>query len=107
MRGWLNYYGRFTPAALHSLLTRINGYLVRRARKKYRRLVPFKRGRRLTRVYAPPLLRARASGSQAPNPPPVAAVVPQRDRADALRDPFQVRSLYLCFAARGPARWLA
>ena len=46
VRGWLNYYGRFTPTALHSLLTRINGYLVRWARKKYRRLVPFKRVKR-------------------------------------------------------------
>lgn len=34
VRGWLNYYGRFTPTALHSLLTRINGYLVRWARKR-------------------------------------------------------------------------
>jgi RNA-directed DNA polymerase len=46
VRGWLNYYGRFTPAALHALLKRINGYLVRWARKKYRRLAPFKRVKR-------------------------------------------------------------
>ncbi|MDQ2875314.1 MAG: hypothetical protein M3Y33_11180 [Actinomycetota bacterium] len=38
--------GRFTPAALHPLLKRINGYLVRWARKKYRRLAPFKRAKR-------------------------------------------------------------
>jgi len=38
----MNYYGRFTPAALHPLLKRINGYLVRWARRKYRRLAPFK-----------------------------------------------------------------
>ena len=42
----MTYYGRFTPAALHPLLKRINGYLVRWARKKYRRLAPFKRAKR-------------------------------------------------------------
>jgi RNA-directed DNA polymerase len=46
VRGWMTYYGRFTPAALHPLLKRINGYLVRWARKKYRRLAPFKRAKR-------------------------------------------------------------
>jgi RNA-directed DNA polymerase len=46
VRGWMAYYGRFTPAALHLLLKRINGYLVRWARKKYRRLAPFKRAKR-------------------------------------------------------------
>ena len=46
IRGWMTYYGRFTPAALHPLLKRINGYLVRWARKKYRRLAPFKRAKR-------------------------------------------------------------
>src|ERR1017187_823022 len=45
-RGWMTYYGRFTPAALQPLLKRINGYLVRWARKKYRRLAPFKRAKR-------------------------------------------------------------
>jgi hypothetical protein len=46
VRGWMTYYGRFTPAALMPLLKRINGYLVRWARKKYRRLAPFKRAKR-------------------------------------------------------------
>ena len=46
VRGWMTYYGRFTPAALHPLLKRINGYLVRWARKKYRRLAPFRRAKR-------------------------------------------------------------
>jgi RNA-directed DNA polymerase len=46
VRGWMTYYGRFTPAALYALLRRINGYLVRWARKKYRRLAPFKRAKR-------------------------------------------------------------
>ena len=46
VRGWMAYYGRFTPAALMPLLKRINGYLVRWARKKFRRLAPFKRAKR-------------------------------------------------------------
>ncbi|MFI5888447.1 group II intron reverse transcriptase/maturase [Streptomyces sp. NPDC051554] len=36
--GWINYYGRFYRSALVPLLQRINAYLVRRIRKKYRRL---------------------------------------------------------------------
>jgi RNA-directed DNA polymerase len=43
VRGWMNYYGRFFRSKLHPLLKRINGYLVRWARKKYRRLGSFKR----------------------------------------------------------------
>jgi group II intron reverse transcriptase/maturase len=46
IRGWMAYYGRFNKAELHPLLKRINGYLVRWARKKYRRLAPFKRAKR-------------------------------------------------------------
>lgn len=46
VRGWMAYYGRFTPAVLHPLLKRINGYVVRWARKKYRRLAPFRRAKR-------------------------------------------------------------
>ncbi len=46
VRGWMNYYGRFYRSALYPLLKRINGYLVRWARKKYRRLASFKRVKR-------------------------------------------------------------
>lgn len=46
VRGWIGYYGRFHRSALRPLLMRINGYLVRWARKKYRRLGSFKRVRR-------------------------------------------------------------
>jgi RNA-directed DNA polymerase len=46
VRGWMNYYGRFFRSELLPLLKRINGYLVRWARKKYRRLAPFKRVKR-------------------------------------------------------------
>jgi RNA-directed DNA polymerase len=35
--GWMQYYGRFYPSALYRLLARINAYLVRWIRKKYRR----------------------------------------------------------------------
>lgn len=40
IRGWMNYYGAFYPAALTHLLARINTYLVRWIRKKYRRYRP-------------------------------------------------------------------
>jgi RNA-directed DNA polymerase len=37
VRGWMQYYGAFRRSALHLLLTRINAYLMRWARNKYRR----------------------------------------------------------------------
>lgn len=37
VRGWMNYYGAFYRSALHGLLARINAYLMRWVRKKYRR----------------------------------------------------------------------
>ncbi len=37
VRGWMQYYGAFTRSALYPLLTRINAYLMRWVRKKYRR----------------------------------------------------------------------
>jgi RNA-directed DNA polymerase len=43
VRGWMNYYGRFYRSKLHSLFKRINAYVVRWARKKYKRLASFKR----------------------------------------------------------------
>ena len=36
--GWMRYYGAFYRSALYPLLARINAYLVRWIRKKYRRL---------------------------------------------------------------------
>jgi RNA-directed DNA polymerase len=37
--GWMNYYGAFYKSALYCLLlTRINAYLLRWVRNKYRRL---------------------------------------------------------------------
>jgi RNA-directed DNA polymerase len=38
VRGWINYYGRFYRSELVRLLRRINDYLIRWARMKYKRL---------------------------------------------------------------------
>ncbi|RPE39179.1 group II intron maturase [Streptomyces sp. Ag109_O5-1] len=53
--GWMNYYGRFYRSELYPLLRRINVYLVRWMRKKYRRLRTFNKAhaawKRTTRQY--------------------------------------------------------
>jgi RNA-directed DNA polymerase len=41
--GWMTYYGRFYRSALYPFLRRVNTYLARWARKKYKRLRSFKR----------------------------------------------------------------
>src|SRR6202167_1325885 len=46
VRGWMNYYGRFNRSRLYRLLQRINTYIVRWARNKYRRLGSFKKAKR-------------------------------------------------------------
>jgi RNA-directed DNA polymerase len=46
IRGWMTYYGRFYRTALNSLLQRINTYLVRWAKRKYKRLRTFKKVRK-------------------------------------------------------------
>ena len=46
VRGWMTYYGRFYRTEMHGLLRRINTYLVRWARRKFRRLRSFKRAKR-------------------------------------------------------------
>jgi len=43
VRGWMTYYGRFYRSAMEPLLLRVNSYLRRWARKKYRRLRGLKR----------------------------------------------------------------
>lgn len=43
VRGWMNYYGEFNRFEMYSLLQRINTYLMRWARKKFRRLRTYKR----------------------------------------------------------------
>jgi RNA-directed DNA polymerase len=45
VRGWMAYYGRFYRTALNGLLQRINTYLVRWAKRKYKRLRTFKKVR--------------------------------------------------------------
>jgi group II intron reverse transcriptase/maturase len=53
--GWMRYYGAFHRSALSALLARINAYLVRWIRKKYKRLRAQKKARaaweRVTRQY--------------------------------------------------------
>jgi RNA-directed DNA polymerase len=55
VRGWMRYYGVFYRSALSTLLARINTYLVRWIRKKYKRLRAQKKARaaweRVTRQY--------------------------------------------------------
>jgi RNA-directed DNA polymerase len=38
VRGWMNYYGSFYRSAIYPVLQRINAYLIRWIRKKYKRL---------------------------------------------------------------------
>ncbi len=45
VRGWMQYYGAFNRSALYPLLRRINTYLVRLARQKYRALHGFKKAK--------------------------------------------------------------
>ena len=46
VRGWMNYYGQLGKSRLYRLLQRINTYIVRWARNKYRRLGSFKKAKR-------------------------------------------------------------
>ena len=46
IRGWMNYYGAFYRSELYRLLQRINTYLVRWARRKFKRLRSFKKAKR-------------------------------------------------------------
>jgi RNA-directed DNA polymerase len=46
VRGWMTYYGRFYRTALNGLLQRINTYLVRWAKRKYKRLRTFTKVRK-------------------------------------------------------------
>jgi RNA-directed DNA polymerase len=46
IRGWMDYYGTFYRQEMRGLLIRINTYLVRWARRKFKRLRSFKKARR-------------------------------------------------------------
>lgn len=43
IRGWMTYYGKFYRTEMYGLLRRINTYLMRWARRKFKRLRAFKR----------------------------------------------------------------
>jgi hypothetical protein len=43
VRGWMNYYGAFYRSALYPLLARINAYVMRYVRRKYKRLRGWKK----------------------------------------------------------------
>jgi group II intron reverse transcriptase/maturase len=49
VRGWMNYYGAFYRSAMYRILARINAYLVRWLRKKYKRLKGRKKAMRAWR----------------------------------------------------------
>ncbi|WP_030186033.1 group II intron reverse transcriptase/maturase [Streptomyces sp. NRRL S-813] len=55
VRGWMQYYGAYYRSGLYHLLQRINAYLLRWIRKKYRRFRNFKKSfacwQRITRQY--------------------------------------------------------
>lgn len=55
VRGWIQYYGAFYPSVLRPFLQRINAYLVRWIRRKYKRLSGFKKSKQcfqdITRRY--------------------------------------------------------
>jgi RNA-directed DNA polymerase len=55
VRGWMQYYGAFYSSALNPFLARINAYLIRWIRKKYKRLRPLRKAlacwQRITRQY--------------------------------------------------------
>ncbi|MET8411777.1 group II intron reverse transcriptase/maturase [Streptomyces sp. NPDC005195] len=45
VRGWIQYYGAYYRSALEPLLRRVNAYLVRWIRRKYKRLAGFKKAK--------------------------------------------------------------
>jgi RNA-directed DNA polymerase len=45
VRGWIQYYGAFYPSALRPFLQRINAYLLRWIRRKYKRLTGYRKAR--------------------------------------------------------------
>jgi len=45
VRGWMQYYGAFHRSAMHTVLQRINAYLLRWIRKKYKRLRGYRKAK--------------------------------------------------------------
>jgi RNA-directed DNA polymerase len=46
IRGWINYYSHFYPTQLRPILKRIDAYVIRWARRKYKRMVHWTKGAR-------------------------------------------------------------
>ena len=65
--GWINYYGRYRPWELIPFMTRINAYLVRWIRKKYKRLAAKRKA------------TAKTAGDRPAIAPHVRAMAPDHD----------------------------
>src|SRR4029078_4303625 len=68
VRGWMNYYGAFYPSALSTLLARINTYLMRWVRKKYKRLRAARKARARWEYVTTTYPRYFAHWAQVPTP---------------------------------------
>ena len=55
IRGWINYYSHFYKSALHPVLRRIDRYLIRWARRKFKR---FRRRPRAARTWLARVIRS-------------------------------------------------
>jgi rhodanese-related sulfurtransferase len=67
VRGWMQYYGAFYRSALYPLLARINAYVMRWIRNKYKRLRTTKKSQGLLAAHhqpASPALRPLGMGAQ-------------------------------------------
>ena len=68
VRGWMQYYGAFYRSALYPLLRRINAYLMRWIRRKYKRLRPSRRPSRAGSASPPAAAALRPLGMDAATP---------------------------------------
>ena len=66
--GWMHYYGRFYRSALYPLLARINAYLVRWIRKKYKRLRGPQSPRKLAAGHRDGIPASSRTGHGSPQP---------------------------------------
>ena len=68
VRGWMQYYGAFYRSALLPLLRRVNSYLMRWLRKKYKRLASKKKARACWNVSPPSTPGSSPTGHGCPIP---------------------------------------
>ena len=90
VRGWMQYYGAFYRSALYPVLKRINGYLMRWLRKKYKRLKTFKKAHEAWgRVNSPvsPAASRTGNGSQGTGGKGEKSPVTRDCHAGILREP--------------------